>query len=151
MIQCLFDFLNDFGSIFRRFWVGFCGQVGTKIDQKSIKKSIIFFESNLEPTCNHIGPTYGPLCPNLAQLGANLASTWAQHGSKMRMLRTTGRPKNRSKIDQKSIKKSIIFLKSTWSQFGALLVQLMGHFVPTWPNLEPTWSQLGPNLGPKSP
>ena len=53
------------------------------MDKKSIKKSIIFFESNLEPTWGQLGPTYWPLGPNLAQLGANLGPTWAHLGSKI--------------------------------------------------------------------
>ena len=82
----------DFGANLAPFWEGFGVQVGAKIDQKSFKKSIIIFERILEPTWSHIGPTYAPLGPNLAQLGPNLVPTWAQHGPKMRMMRSPARP-----------------------------------------------------------
>ena len=59
---------------------------------------------------------------------------------------------NPPKIDQKSMKNGpknhSYFLNPSWSQCGTILVQLLGHLVPTWPNLLPTWHQLGPNLGP---
>ena len=60
---------------------------------------------------------------------------------------------NPPKIDQNSMKNRpkhhSYFLRSSWSQCGAILVQLLGHLVPTWPNLEPTWAQHGPNMAPK--
>ena len=59
------------------------------------------------------------------------------------------------KIDKKSIKNGhqdhSYFLNPSWSQSGTILVQLLGHLDPTWPNLVPTWSQLGPNMAPKCP
>ena len=82
----------DFGANLAPFWEGFGDQIGAKIDQKSIQKSVILFELILEPTWSPFGPTYGSLGPNLAQLGANLVPTWAQHGPKMRMLRSCGGP-----------------------------------------------------------
>ena len=76
-------------------------------------------------------------------LGWILVPTWLHFG------RVLG-----SKLEPKSIKNrsknQSYFWNPTWSQLGAILVQLMRHLVPTWPNLVPTWSQLGPNMVPKS-
>ena len=54
---------------------------------------------------------------------------------------------NPPKIEQKSMKNGprnhLYFLNPTRSQSGTILVQLLGHLVPTWPNLVPTWAQHG--------
>jgi len=102
----------DFGANLAPFWEGFGVQVGTKINQKSFKKSIITFERKLEPTWSHIGPTYAPLGPNFAQLGPNLGPTWSQNADGAELRATICR----FKIDYLSLN-SVIAPLSVLTQF----------------------------------
>ena len=52
-------------------------------------------------------------------------------------------------MDSKINQNFVCILSGLWSQRRAILVQVMGHFVPNCPNLDPTWNQLGPNMAPK--
>ena len=78
-----------------------------------------------------------------AVLGAFLIQSRIQEGCGEKLTALLGFILEVKSIKNRS-KNQSYFLNPTWSQLGAILVQLMGHLAPTWPNLELTWSQLGP-------